>query len=116
MIPDIWPWARLLIQKKMATNATRMRMVGSHCPRAVCWGVLNLTVAMSFFMTWMSASKEGSGPFTVYFVPSLRSPVMTPVLLSIVADLTRPTSTYFWMYGLYWMSLTTGFDSRGGMI
>ena len=64
MIPDIWPWALRLIQKKMPTNASRMRMVGSHWSSPLCWGVRNLTVGMSFFITATSLSREGSGPFT----------------------------------------------------
>src|ERR1700732_1317713 len=41
---------------------------------------------------------------------------MTPVLLSIVAGLTRWAATYCWRKGLYWICFTAGFESRGGMI
>ncbi len=94
MIPDIWPCARRLIQKKMPTKATRMRMVGSHCPRALCWGVLKLTVAMSFFMTVTSFCERGVGALHRVALTVLFSlPVMIPVVLSTVADWTWCAST-----------------------
>ena len=68
-------------------------MVGSHWPRALCWGVWNLTVGDVLLHHRDVAVEGGVRAVDRVALTVLSFPVMIPVLLSMVADWTLCFST-----------------------